>query len=248
MQLAANLILAGATATRPGALIGQLLYEHLEFQLFPPLLGDERPRVVLKVNLKHIKRSAGDSDPKEFAFREDDMLIYDPLIPIMGLAFADGAFINEFKDPQEIYELVVPPNSDRLRLRWKEEWCSRPVFRDVEDSEEGIRIALDQALKYQKERGHLIRLGRSIGMAKVLEWYDLRRGSGKKLNGKPIQEITIETVLTRVLTQKLSPLRKGIRSWAIGKGIRGYMCNTICRLLMTWTARQSASAVLRSTT
>ena len=47
VQLAANLILAGATATLPGALIGQLLYEHLEFQLFPPLPGEQRPRVVL---------------------------------------------------------------------------------------------------------------------------------------------------------------------------------------------------------
>ena len=184
MQLAANLILAGATATRPGAFIGQLLYEHLEFQLFPPFPGEMRPRPALKVNLENIKRSGGESEPKQFAFREDDMLIYDPLIPIMGLAFADGAFINEFKDPEEIYELVVPPNSDRLRLRWKEDWRKRPVFRDVEDSEEGIRIALDKALKYQKERGHLVRLGRSIGLAKVLEWYDLRRRSGKKLNGE----------------------------------------------------------------
>jgi len=184
VQLAANLILAGATATRPGAFIGQLLYEHLEFQLFPPFPGEMRPRPALKVNLENIKRSGGESEPKQFAFREDDMLIYDPLIPIMGLAFADGAFINEFKDPEEIYELVVPPNSDRLRLRWKEDWRKRPVFRDVEDSEEGIRIALDKALKYQKERGHLVRLGRSIGLAKVLEWYDLRRRSGKKLNGE----------------------------------------------------------------
>lgn len=183
MQLAANLILAGATATRPGALIGQLLYEHLEFQLFPPLPGERRPRVVLRVNLENIKRSGSESEQKEFAFREDDMLIYNPLIPIMGLEFADEAFINEFKEPEEIYELVVPQNSDRLRLQWKEEW-KRPVFRDVEDSEDGIRIALNKALKYQKERGYLIRLGRSIGLAKVLEWYDLRRGSGKKLNGK----------------------------------------------------------------
>ena len=112
------------------------------------------------------------------------MLIYDPLIPIMGLAFADGAVINEFKDPEEIYELVVPQNSDRLRLQWKEEWLKRPMFRDVEDSEDGIRTALNKALKYQKERGHLIRLSWSIGLAKVLEWYDLRRESRKKLNGK----------------------------------------------------------------
>jgi len=188
---------------------------------------------VLKVNLENIKRLDSESEPKEFAFCEDDMLIYDPFIPIMGLVFADGAFINEFKDPEEIYELVVPSNSDCLRLRWKEEWCKRPVFRGVEDSEEGIQIAFDKALKYQKERGHLIRFGRSIGLAKVFEWYDLRRGSGKKLNGEPIQETTIETLLTRVFIQKLLLLRKGIRLWAIGREIREYTCNIICRLSMT---------------
>ena len=209
--MAANLILTGATAIRPGAFIGQLLYEHLEFQLFPPLQGDQRPRVVLKVNLENIKRSGGESEPKEFVFREDDMLIYDPLIPIMGLTFADGVFINEFKDPEEIYELVVLLNSDRLRLHWKEEWYRRPVFRGVEDSEEGIQIVLDKALKYQKERGHLIRLGRSIGLAKILEWYDLRRGLDKKLNGEPIQETTIETLLTKMFMQKLLLLKKEIR-------------------------------------
>jgi hypothetical protein len=183
VQLAANLVLAGATATRPGALIGQLRYEHLEFQLFPPLAGHARPRLVLKVNLAHVKRSGGRSDPKEFAFREDDMLLYDPLIPIMALAFADSAFANRFGGPDDIYTLVVPANADRLRVRWKDEWRRRPVFRDVEDGGQGLRIALDRPLRYQRERRHLLRLGRSIGLAKALEWYDLRRGSGKKLNG-----------------------------------------------------------------
>ncbi|KAK3934987.1 hypothetical protein QBC46DRAFT_424370 [Diplogelasinospora grovesii] len=168
VQLAANLILAGATATRPGALIGQLLYEHIEFQLFRGLTREERPHFVLK--------------PKEFAFREDDMLIYDPLIPIMALAFADDAFVNKFKGPEDIYGLVVGANEDRIRLHWKEEWLKRTVFRDVESSANGVRVALDKALQYSKERGHLIRLGRSIGLSKALEWYDLRRGSGKKLN------------------------------------------------------------------
>ena len=35
------------------------------------------------------------------------MLIYNLLIPIIGLAFANKAFINKFKDPKEIYKLVV---------------------------------------------------------------------------------------------------------------------------------------------
>lgn len=183
VQLAANLILAGATATRPGALIGQLRYEHLEFQVFPPAKRGGRPRISLIVNLEHIKRAAGDSEPKKFAFREDDMLLYDPLILIMALAFCDNAFLNDLDGPQRLYSFVVRPGQDRIRIIWKEEWLKRPVFRGIEDSEHGIQISLDKALTYQKERKHLIRLGRSIGLEKLLEWYDLRRGSGKKLNG-----------------------------------------------------------------
>ncbi|CAK7238221.1 hypothetical protein SEUCBS140593_010447 [Sporothrix eucalyptigena] len=187
VQLAANLILAGATATRPGALIGKLLYQHLDFQLFPPLPGEQRPRVVLKVNLTHIKRSGGASDPKQFAFREDDMLLYDPLIPVMALAFADDAFANTIKDPDAIYQLVVPANADRLRLPWKDEWLGRPVFRTIEPSPQGTKVADQKALSYLQERKHLMRLGRSVGLEKTLEWYDLRRGSGKKLNGTSAQ-------------------------------------------------------------
>lgn len=184
VQLAANLILAGATATRPGALIGMLLYENLEFQLFPPMPGETRPRIALIVNLEHIKRTAGRSEPKLFAFREDDMLLYDPLIPMLALAFCDNAFINDLTGPESLSSFVVPPDQDRIRVLWKEEWLKRPVFRDVVNGDDGPEISDHRPLSYAKERRHLVRLGRSIGLEKQLEWYDLRRGSGKKLNGK----------------------------------------------------------------
>lgn len=182
-QLAENLIIAGATATRPGALIGAMLYEHWEFQVFPPIQGSKRVRLVLVVNLEHIKRAAGDSEPKKFAFREDDMLLYDPLIPALALAFSDGAFLNCFSTPEDIYKLKVPPNQDRLRLLWKEEWRKRPIFRDTVATAYGSSISETKALSYDRERKHLIRLGRSTGFEKQLQWYDLRRGSGKRING-----------------------------------------------------------------
>ncbi|TWU75095.1 hypothetical protein ED733_000058, partial [Metarhizium rileyi] len=138
--------------------------------LFPPFAGGSKPRIVLEVNLAHIKRSGGESDPKHFAFREEYMLLYDPLIPIMAIAFVDCAFLNIFTGPEDIYKLVVLANSDRLRLHWHGEWLKRPVFRDVEESEQGLRVALDNVLVYSKEGRHLIRLGRSIGLAKALEW------------------------------------------------------------------------------
>ncbi|KAH7305346.1 hypothetical protein B0I35DRAFT_362391, partial [Stachybotrys elegans] len=43
VQLALILIIAGATATRPNVLIGNVLYKHAEFQLFPPSPGGTRP-------------------------------------------------------------------------------------------------------------------------------------------------------------------------------------------------------------
>ncbi|KAG7136321.1 hypothetical protein HYQ45_006093 [Verticillium longisporum] len=178
VQLALILIIAGATATRPDALIGKVLYKHIEFQLFPPAAEGQRPRLGLVWNLEHVKRSAGVSEKKVFGFHEEDTLLHDPVLHTLALAFADDAFLNGFSGPEQIYDLVVPPRSDRLRLLWKRDWAERPIFRTTE----GLQMALDKALTYSKTRGHLIRLGRALGYAKKLEFYDLRRGSGKKLN------------------------------------------------------------------
>ncbi|KAM0267469.1 hypothetical protein ACHAQH_010106, partial [Verticillium albo-atrum] len=178
VQLALILIVAGATATRPDALIGKVLYKHIEFQLLPPAAEGQRPRLGLVWNLEHIKRSAGTSENKVFGFHEEDTLLHDPVLHTLSLALADDAFLNGFCNPEQIYDLVVPPQSDRLRLMWKEDWRERPIFRDTDD----LQVALDKALTYCKTRGDLIRLGRALGYAKKLEFYDLRRGSGKKLN------------------------------------------------------------------
>ncbi|KAK7219340.1 hypothetical protein V2G26_007343 [Clonostachys chloroleuca] len=93
-------------------------------------------------------------------------------------AFADVAFEDELTCPEQIYDMTVPEYLDRIRLLWKREWRERPLFRDVE----GLQIASNKALKYRKVRGLLIRLGRELGYAKKLEFYDLRCGSGQKLN------------------------------------------------------------------
>ncbi|KAM3549527.1 hypothetical protein ARSEF4850_008807 [Beauveria asiatica] len=127
-QLADNLILAGATATRPGALIGAMLYEHWEFQVFPPIQGSKRVRLDLVVNLEHIKRAAGDSEPKKFAFREGDMLSYDPIIPALALAFSDVAFLNCFSTPEAIYNLKVPPNRTDFAFCGKKNGKDAPYF------------------------------------------------------------------------------------------------------------------------
>ncbi|KAJ2983487.1 hypothetical protein NQ176_g645 [Zarea fungicola] len=204
-QLASNLILAGATATRPGALIGAMLYEHWEFQVFPPMQGSTRVRLVLVVNLEHIKRVAGDSEPKKFAFREDDMLLYDPLIPALALAFSDGAFLNCFLRPR-------PFTISKCRRITTDFASSTPYGPSISDT---------KALSYSKERKHLIRLGCSTGFEKQLQWYDLRRGSGKKIN----EEVTPEE------RNKIMGHRKGDSSTYLTYYMSNFIdrdCQSIC--------------------
>jgi hypothetical protein len=100
------------------------------------------------------------------------------------LALADGAFENKLTSLSDVYSLVVPPDTDRIRLQWDEDWAQRPVFRDVEHTANGIRVSKSKALDYSKHRHHLIRLGRTSGFEKKLEFYDLRRASGKRLKGR----------------------------------------------------------------
>jgi hypothetical protein len=47
-----------------------------------------------------------------------------------------------------------------------------------------VRISKTKALEYSKHQHHFVRLGRTCGFRKRLEFYDLRRASGKRLNGK----------------------------------------------------------------
>ena len=103
---------------------------------------------------------------------------------MLALALVDGAFRNELTSLRDIYNLVVPADTDRIRLQWNEDWAQAPVFRDIEHTTSGIRVSRVKALDYAKHRHHLIRLGRTSGFEKKLEFYDLRRASGKRLKGR----------------------------------------------------------------
>jgi Protein of unknown function (DUF3435) len=103
---------------------------------------------------------------------------------MMALAFADNAFENDFTCPEDIYKLVVPPESDRIRLQWKGSWAETAIFRDVENTANGIRISWTRSLEYPKHRRQFLRLGRTCGFEKTLEFYDLRRASGKELTSE----------------------------------------------------------------
>jgi len=122
---------------------------------------------------------------KIFTFRDDEGIENCPIIFFMALAIADKAFQNNFTSLRQIYELVVPiEKTDRIRLKWNKVWAKRAVFRDVEHTIAGVCISETKSLRYQKHRHIFIGLGRTCRFRKRLQWYDLRRGSGKGLNGK----------------------------------------------------------------
>ncbi|PVH71726.1 hypothetical protein DL98DRAFT_553525 [Cadophora sp. DSE1049] len=58
-------IFSACTATRPAALVGEkpLLYEDLEFQVFPPPIRGQPPIIILVLNLTNIKKSGGKKKP-----------------------------------------------------------------------------------------------------------------------------------------------------------------------------------------
>jgi hypothetical protein len=103
---------------------------------------------------------------------------------MMALAFADNAFENDFTCPKDIYKLVVPPESDRIRLQWKGSWAETPIFRDVENTANRIRISRTRSLEYPKHRYQFLYLGRTCSFEKTLEFYNLQQASGKELTSK----------------------------------------------------------------
>ncbi|KAH8749960.1 hypothetical protein F5882DRAFT_238532, partial [Hyaloscypha sp. PMI_1271] len=92
------LIYSGYISTRPKALVGKrpLLYEDIEFQVFPPPFKGQPPIIILVINLKYIKRSSGKKKPKKFAFYKGENLIYYLVLPTIALALANNAFKNKF--------------------------------------------------------------------------------------------------------------------------------------------------------
>ena len=64
VQESPSMIFAGATATRPAALVrkGLLLHEDIQFQIFPPPVK-RLPPAIMVLNLKSIKRSLGTQKP-----------------------------------------------------------------------------------------------------------------------------------------------------------------------------------------
>ncbi|KAK3940983.1 hypothetical protein QBC46DRAFT_407680 [Diplogelasinospora grovesii] len=114
-EIALALIITGATATQLSALIEKLCYKDVKFYVFPPTLSSKRARIGMVVTLRKTKRTAGKLKPKKYGFHEEDTLLRheedtllrNPILYMLSLTFADGAFKNDFKSLEDIYDLNV---------------------------------------------------------------------------------------------------------------------------------------------
>ncbi|KAK6197684.1 Arginyl-tRNA--protein transferase 1 [Pestalotiopsis sp. IQ-011] len=172
LQLAILLTIAGATSSRPTALLS-LRYGDLNFAVFPPSKDLKRSQLTLTMRLTNTKRRGFKQHAIKFGFHEQENLIHCPVMGFLALALADGAFLTPIT-LEKIYGLQVPENQDRITLHFRSEIADRYVFQSM-DGEEG-------PLEYSQARYALQRLGSSCGYLDKLMFYDLRRASGKMLN------------------------------------------------------------------
>ncbi|PMD51335.1 uncharacterized protein K444DRAFT_545435, partial [Hyaloscypha bicolor E] len=54
---------------------------------------------------------------KKFVFYKGKNLIYYPVLFIIALALANNAFKNKFTSLKQIYNLVIPSTTNRIRLK-----------------------------------------------------------------------------------------------------------------------------------
>ncbi|KAH7007892.1 uncharacterized protein B0I36DRAFT_258359, partial [Microdochium trichocladiopsis] len=118
--------------------------------------------------------------PIHVGFREEFNLIHCVQSGLLALAIADRAFVDDITCLQDIYKLRVPSTMDRLKLQWKADWSNKFIFRQGPLHSDHIT--------YQQCLQAIQALGRVCGYEEKLRFYQIRRGSGKKLT----EELTME--------------------------------------------------------
>jgi hypothetical protein len=92
---------------------------------------------------------------------------------LLPMAFADNVFYTGFSCPEQLYNLVIPPERDRINIQWKKIWQDRPITCDIERTPEGIQISDTKPFDYDKYQNRFQNLGRECGLENYPELYDL---------------------------------------------------------------------------
>jgi len=81
----------------------------------------------------------------------------------------------------EIFNVNVPPHKKSIRLRFKDQLLKQPILHGVA-KEVGTDMVPDRALTYRKCRNQFQWLGILGGFEMTLEFYQIRRAAGQKMN------------------------------------------------------------------
>jgi hypothetical protein len=87
------------------------------------------------------------------------------------MALNDNAFAFNVTSIEDIFHLKIDPHCDFARLHFKKKKYNQPIFRDIEEMMNGIRVSDKKALKYTKSCDTFVQLGHVAGFEEILEFY-----------------------------------------------------------------------------
>ena len=113
----------------------------------------------------------------------DPSLVLSPHVALLGLIFADKAFLApSLTSAERISELDILPGYEQLPLPLKPEMADIPVFRKSVRTPYGWEISPDQQLPYTTLLKWMKRLGVLTGFPQITRPYCLRYGAGNAFN------------------------------------------------------------------
>jgi len=121
---------------------------------------------------------------KIFCLYEVDDFIFDPVVCMIAIGILDNAFKLGFERAEDIFKLRVDRRRQTMRLRWKASWENKPVFRQAVPTSDGVQTSKDEPLRYHTFLYYLQRLGMMAGMMKILNPYNIRRGTGEAVDSE----------------------------------------------------------------
>jgi hypothetical protein len=116
----------------------------------------------------------------------DDNLAFCPILHVLALAFADGAFRSEFiRTPDDLYNFSVDAERGirAVPIEWKPEVMELPLFRRAIRSANGYETS-SKAWTCADAMPHTKSLGRAVGFKHPLRLYAARRGAGEAIDGE----------------------------------------------------------------
>ncbi|KAJ9609280.1 hypothetical protein H2204_015587 [Knufia peltigerae] len=184
LQLAAILLLAAFTGSRPQALL-DLTYGDLDLYIEK----DAETRVdMLRLGVKLTKTKSRQKRkrPKTYTFNLDDNPIFCVTTHIVSLAFDDSAFgPPDLKSPDILFRLRARREKGCQPIPWSKEMLDVPIFRRAIATKEGVETSPDRALTYNVYQAWVKRLGEALGYLQTLTTYCLRRALGNAINDDP---------------------------------------------------------------